>query len=307
MKRLNALSFKQLRALDAVVQTGSITQAAALLGLTPPAVHTQLRLLEENFGCDMVRRHGQPAFRPTPEGRALLDAHHQSQTALRMTINRIEALRKGLSGHVVLGVVSTGKYFAPALVAAMRQAFAGAEVTLRVGNRDQIISALQESAVDLAIMGRPPRDPPVQALAIGAHPHVLVAPPAHPLARVALVPAEDILAERFIVREPGSGTRILTSRYLDRIGEGRTYDTVEMDSNETITQAVMAGLGVAIISQHTVTEELRAGRLVALRGPDLPILRQWYLLHRTDLAMTGAVVTVRDFIRDQNGAFLPEV
>lgn len=120
-----------------------------------------------------------------------------------------------------------------------------------------------------AIMSRPPRAPPdVQA---GA----------------ARIEAADILPQRCIIREPGPGRMVLTTRYLDRIGEGRTYDSVEMDSSETIKQAVMAGLGVAINAQHPVTEPLRAGRLVVLRGPDLPILRQWSLLHRDNLALRG--------------------
>ncbi len=305
MKRLNALTFKQLRALEAVVATGSITQAASLLGLTPPAVHTQLRLLEDNFGCAMLVRGGQPAFQPTPEGQALLDAHHKAQSGFRMAINRIEALRKGLAGHVVLGVVSTGKYFAPGLVADLLRAFPDIDVTLRVGNRETILSALDESAVDLAIMGRPPRDPPVVALAIGDHPHVMIAPKGHPLTLSGRVRAEDILSQRIIVREQGSGTRILTNRYLDRIGEGRLYETTEVESNETIKQAVMAGLGIAMISLHTVTEELRAGRLAMIEAEDLPIIRKWYLLHRQDHTMTPAMASVRDHISSRNGAFLP--
>ena len=305
MKRLNALTFKQLRALETVVVTGSISRAAEDLGLTAPAVHSQVRTLEENFGTAMIRREKTGAFVPTEEGRALLSAHAKARAALEMAIHRIEAMRRGLSGSVVLGVVSTGKYFAPGLVAAVRRAWPDIEVTLRVGNRDRIVADLQADAIDMAIMGRPPRDPPLVAAQIGDHPHALIAPPDHPLAGRDDIDAAALMRETFIMREPGSGTRILATRFLDRIGQGQPYDSVEMDSNETIKQAVIAGLGIALISAHTVTEEMRAGRLVALQAEGLPILRHWFLLHRADHELTPAMLSVRDFILAQNGAFLP--
>lgn len=305
MKRLSALTFRQLRALDMVARSGSISRAAEDLGLTPPAVHSALKALEDNFGCALLSRQGPAGFHATAEGAALLDAYRRAQVGFERAIARIDGLQKGYIGTVILGVVSTGKYFAPGLVARLRAAYPEIEVVLRIGNRDFIIQALQDGAVDLAIMGRPPRDPPVTSLAIGTHPHVLIAPPGHRLAALPAITAEDILAEPIILREPGSGTRILATRYLDRIGEGRPYETAEMGSNETIKQAVIAGLGVAMISQHTVTEELKAGRLVVLAAPGLPILRHWFLLHREDHTLTGAMVRVRDFISEQNGSFLP--
>ncbi len=307
MKRLNSLTLKQLRALDAVARHGSITHAADELGLTAPAVHSQLGTLEANFGCAMLQRGRAGAFAPTEEGRALLRAHEKAQNALAMAIYRIEALQRGLAGSVVLGVVSTGKYFAPGLVARLRRAYPDIEIVLRIGNRDAVIKALQDGAIDLAIMGRPPRDPPVESRPLGDHPHLLIAPPDHPLLRAQTIRPADILAQTFLVREPGSGTRILANRWLDRIGEGRPFDATEMESNETIKQAVMAGLGIALISYHTVTEELRSGRLAAIPAEGLPILRHWFLLHRQDLDLTPAIANVRAFIDAQQGDYLPRL
>lgn len=298
---------KQLRALETVARHGSITLAADELGLTAPAVHSQLGTLEANFGCAMLQRGRTGGFAPTEEGRALLLAHQKAQSALAIAIHRIEALQRGLAGNVVLGVVSTGKYFAPGLVARLRRAYPDIEIVLRIGNRDSVIQALEGGAIDLAIMGRPPRDPPVEARPIGAHPHLLIAPPDHPLVQRGTIGAADLLAQTFLLREPGSGTRILTNRWLDRIGEVRPFDATEMESNETIKQAVMAGLGIALISYHTVIEELRSGRLVALRAEGLPIMRHWFLLHRQDLDLTPAIATVRGFIDAQRGDYLPEL
>ncbi|APZ53818.1 LysR family regulator CbbR [Salipiger abyssi] len=305
MRRLASLTFKQLRALEAVERTGSISRAAEELGLTAPAVHSQLKALDATFGCAMLSREGAGPFVATPEGRVLLQAHERADAGFRLALRRIDALQTGLAGTVVLGVVSTGKYFAPGIVARLRKSCPEIEVLLQVGNRDTIISALQDGALDLAIMGRPPRDPPLQAISLGDHPHVLIAPPDHPLAHAPRITPEDVLKETILMREPGSGTRILATRFLDRIGEGKTYERSEMGTNETIKQAVIAGLGLALISYHTVVEELRSGRLVTLDLPGLPIVRHWFLLHPEDAPLSGAARTVWEFIAAEKDSFLP--
>lgn len=303
--RLDALTLRQLRALRAVAESGSLTAAAATLGLTPPAVHGQLKALEDLAGCALVARGEHGAFHPTSEGGALLAAEAQIQTALARAGREIRALRQGRIGNVVLGVVSTGKYFAPSLVARLLRRLPDIEVTLRIGNRDSIISALGGDELDLAIMGRPPREPAVIAEPIGPHPHIIVAAPDHSLAKADPVTPGDLLEQTFLSREEGSGTRILMTRFLDRIGEGIPWRAVEMGTNETIKQAVMAGLGIALISQHTVTEELRAGRLVALNAIGLPIQRSWYLMHRTDREMSPATARIHAEIQSMRGSFLP--
>ncbi|MCA0871213.1 LysR family transcriptional regulator [Seohaeicola saemankumensis] len=304
MQRLNALTIKQLRALQAVCQHGTISAAAEMLLLTPPAVHSQLKALEDNFGCALVIR-GAGGFAPTAEGAALLAAFETAQSALVRAIHQIEALGKGLTGTVVLGVVSTAKYFAPRLVVLLREAFPDIEVVLRIGNRARILQYIEAGDLDLVIMGRPPRTPTVNARSIGDHPHVLIAPPGHRLTALDQVTADDILAEHFVVRELGSGTRILTMRFLDEIGEGREVSYTEMESNETIKQAVVAGLGVAILSAHTVHEELKSGRLAVVPAARMPIVRHWFVLHRADSPPTPAGQSVMDWIVDHPDLYLP--
>lgn len=305
--RIDAITFRQLRALRTVAETGSLTVAAQVLGLTAPAIHSQLRQLEQLAECALLSREGHGPFRPTEEGQALLDAELQVVTALARADRQITALRHGQVGNVVLGVVSTGKYFAPGLVAALRRAIPQIAVTLRVGNREDIIAALSRRELDLVIMGRPPREPEVVADPIGPHPHVIIAAPDHPLAGADPVTPGDLLDQTFLSREDGSGTRILTNRFLDRIGQGRPWRMVEMGTNETIKQAVMAGLGIALISQHTVTEELRSGRLVALRVMGMPILRTWYLMHRADQQPGPAAARIINAIQAMQGSFLPRI
>lgn len=307
MPKLEAVTLKQLRALRAVADTGSITAAAQMLSLTPPAVHTQLRSLETNLACSLLDRDPSSGAELTTQGRAVLDAEISIRAALEKCVQKIRAYNDGHAGVVVLGVVSTGKYFAPGLVAELRRAFPDIEVILKISNRDGILAALGQRTIDLAIMGRPPRAPAVRSEPIGEHPHVIVAAPDHPLASRRGITPQNLLAQNFIAREQGSGTRILMTRYLDRIGNGTPYTYTEMDSNETIKQAVIAGLGVAMISQHTVTEELRSGRLTALNAETLPIMRQWYLLHRADVELSAPQNTVFQHIAGLKGAFLPKL
>lgn len=305
MPKPEAITFKQLRALMAVAEFGSITLAADALGLTPPAVHTQLRQLENNFNTKLLHRGATGGAQLTLQGETVLASARGIEASLDSCAEHVRALNHGMEGLVVLGVVSTGKYFAPALVAQLQAAYPKIEVLMKVGSRDMVVGQMHSGAVDMAIMARPPRAPATEAMVLGPHPHVLIAPPHHPLAGPNPVKGEDLLDQTFLAREEGSGTRILMTRYLDKLGQGKPYNMVELGSNETIKQAVMAGLGLALISRHTVTEELRAGRLVELDAAGLPLVRQWFLLRRSDWALSAAGKRVWEFIREQRGAYLP--
>ncbi|MGB0661538.1 MAG: LysR family transcriptional regulator [Mangrovicoccus sp.] len=307
MKRsLDQITFRQLRALDAVAREKAINRAADILHLTPPAVHNQLKTLEDLMECSLVDRSG-PEFHLTEAGQALLSAYREGNAAMQRACHHIEALSKGLAGSVVLGVVSTAKYFAPAIVGRLRQDLPKVRVKLEIGNRQETLAALEARRYDLCIMGRPPRIPPVNAEALGAHPHVIVAAPDHPLAGRDYVSVEDLLEEEFVMREPGSGTRVLATRYLDELGEGREVEFLEMTSNETIKQAVISGLGIAMLSGHTCVEELRSGRLVALACPGMPVQRQWFLVERQDQELSNAAQVVRAWMLENRETLLPHL
>ncbi|WP_102223227.1 LysR family regulator CbbR [Acidimangrovimonas sediminis] len=306
MRGLDAITLKQLRALYAVARTGSITAAAESLRLTPPAVHSQIKGLEGIVEATLLHRATDSAgSQLTAEGQALLRAAERIEAVLSQGLSQVRALSDGHAGRVTLGVVSTGKYFAPSLVKRLKESLPGIEIVLRVGNRTEVIADLERGAVDMAIMGRPPRHPVVVAEPLGSHPHGIVAAPDHPLAGKPTVAAEALMSETFLAREDGSGTRILMARYLDRIGEGQIVEMVEMGTNETIKQAVIAGLGIAFLSLHTVMDELRFGRLVQLNAPGLPILRQWFLVWPDDAPLGPAAERVHQAIVALRGGFLP--
>ncbi|MDO5703662.1 MAG: LysR family transcriptional regulator [Paracoccus sp. (in: a-proteobacteria)] len=305
--RPDLITLKQLRAVLAVAETGSITAAAQRLALSVPAVHNQIKLLEENTGLPLLRRSADSAGSDLTEAGFIV--HDAAQRIAAMLVHMgddLSAQSRGASGRVVLSVVSTAKYFAPRLVKALSDQMPGIEIALTVGNRERVIADLDRGVADLAIMGRPPRKPVVDAFPLGPHPHGLIAPPDHPLASRSPLTPDELHDQVFLSREVGSGTRILMERYLAELFD-RGYAVAVMDSNETIKQAVMAGLGIAFLSLHTVTEELREGRLIQLAAPGLPISRHWFLVRAAADPERPATANLRAAILRMDGHFLPAI
>ncbi len=307
MARQDAITLKQLRALTAINQHGSITAAAGALNLTVPAVSTQLKLLEENIGAKLFIRASDATGGLTAQGSEVLIAFGRIEAALSQCFASINAINEGKSGRLALGVISTGKYFAPKLVALAKKSLPDIQIDLMIGNRERMLKALKDHSIDLGIMGRPPRFPLVEAIALGPNPHVLIAPPGHELVGQAEISPEQLLAETFIMRETGSGTRILMERYLDRIGDGMTYDKMEFSTNETIKQAVIAGLGIALISAHTVMDALEAGRVATIDMAGLPIVRRWFLVRPQTARQTPAGKKIQQFLIDEQKNYLPQL
>lgn len=300
-----AISLKQLRALAAIVEAGNLSSAASLLNVTAPAVSTQLRTLEANLGAPLLERGPDGKTLLTAPGREVLVAAKQIDMVLTSCVHKISAILSGHEGLVVLGAVSTAKYFAPHLIAQLRSQVPRIKIAFPIGNRGEILAALESRQIELAIMGRPPRQPEVDADVLGDHPHVLIAPPKHPLVGRCEISSNELKSNIFLTREKGSGTRALMERFLDRIEIENDFESIEFGSNETIKQAVMAGLGIAIISAHTVQAELATGRLAVLAFPGLPVIRQWFLVHRRESPLTPAANRVRDVILSMQGSFLP--
>jgi len=300
---LRRITLKQLRVLQAVVETGTVSGAAEALAVTPPAVTAQLRHLETILGCALVERAGQ-CFRPTDAGREILLTVTRIDDALTDSLDVIEALKGVDGGRVAVGVISTAKYFAPKALAAFKRAHPKVDLRILVGNRGQTIEALERFALDFAIMGRPPEHFEVEQVAIGDHPHVIIAAPDHPLARTSGLTISALCGETFLLREAGSGTRTLV-RQLLADGGLDPASGMEFGSNETIKQAVMAGMGIALISAHTVAVELEDRRLGVLDVEGLPIVRQWFVVKRREKRLLPAARALWDHFAMAGGTFLP--
>jgi LysR family transcriptional regulator, low CO2-responsive transcriptional regulator len=298
------LTLRQLRAIDRIARDGKIVSAARHLGLTSPAVTLQVKALEDELGMPLFDRLPE-GMRPTSAGLAAIEAARAIEEQIRVLADRIDGLKGLRRGHLRLGVVSTAKYFAPRIIAAFGAAFPGLEIDLKVGNRAEIIRALSAWDVDIALMGRPPRDVPVRALVFGDHPLVIIADPRHALVGKRDISRERIAKEKFLVREPGSGTRMSLEIFFSRVSAKLENIGVEMGSNETIKQAVMAGLGVAFISAHTIEAEVETGRLAILDVEGTPIRRQWFSVSRSDRAATPAMDAFSAFLAQRGAQFLP--
>jgi LysR family transcriptional regulator, low CO2-responsive transcriptional regulator len=297
------LTIRQLRALAAVQTTGSFTSAANHLHVTQPAVTLQLRNLQHLTGLPLIQRTGEGILL-TDAGRELQRLTDRIEAALLDCEQSLDVIAGRSGGRVSIGAVSTAKYFVPFAIAAFSRRFPKIDVMLQIGNREDIRDALRGYDLDIAIMGQPPADVEVEMRLLGKHPHIIVAAAGHPLARKRKLTAADLAQETFITREPGSGTRMLMEQFFQR-SNLKARIGMEMDSNETIKQAVIAGLGIAFISRHTVAHELQGRRLVALKIAGLPVMRQWHAIRRADKVLLPPAQAMLDFLGQEGSRYLP--
>jgi DNA-binding transcriptional LysR family regulator len=166
---------------------------------------------------------------------------------------------------------------------------------------------LADRAIEVALMGRPPWQVAVQTYLLGEHPFVIIAAPDHPLASARQISKRRIAEETFLVREHGSGTRSSLELFLADMSGRTDRMGPEFGSNESIKQAVMAGLGVAFISAHTIATEVELRRLVILDVIDTPVRRQWFAVSRLDRSPSAAMIAFREFVARRGAEFLPTV
>jgi LysR family transcriptional regulator, low CO2-responsive transcriptional regulator len=300
---LREVTIRQLRALAAVQRNGSVTSAAKQLHLTQPAVTLQLRNLQALAGLPLIQRTGDGMLL-TDAGREVLALADRIEAAIADCETTMEMMAGKTAGRISIGAVSTAKYFVPFMISGFSKRHPDIDVTLSIGNRQEIGMALRGYDLDFAIMGRPPADIDMNVHLIGDHPHVIIAPTGHRLARKSRIAPGELAGETFLTREPGSGTRGLMEQLFETAGI-RPKIGLAMSSNETIKQAVIAGLGIAFISAHTVATELDERRLTTLDIDGLPVIRQWFVLARKDKVLLPPAQAMLDFLSTRGKQFLP--
>ncbi len=299
---LRNATLRQLRVFGAVARNLSFTAAAKELHLTQPAVSMQVKALEASCGAPLFERVGR-AIHLTEAGTELAACATGIDEQLRRAGERLEALRGLKRGQLRLAAVSTAKYFAPALLAAFQRGHPDVTVRFRVGNREEMIASLAANDADLVIMGRPPRELDTVAEPFAANPLVVAAAPGHPLAARRRIPLRRLAEETFLIRERGSGTRAAMERlFRDRGVDYRAG--MEVPSNETIKQAVIAGMGIAFLSAHTMALELRTRRLVVLDVAGLPVVRQWFVIHLGAKRLAPVAAAFRQFLIDHGARII---
>lgn len=300
------LSLRQIEALQAIARAGTLIAAARELNMTPSALTARLKGLEQSIGLPLFDR-ASSGLVANMAGQAALQAAEKISVAVRDFAERMEDVRLGRGGRLSVAAVSTAKYFAPRMIAAFMASHPQLDLRFLIGNRAEVLAMLKANEVDVALMGRPPDDLPVAKTVIGPHPYVMAAPPSHRLVGARAAAKEELAGEAFLFREEGSGSRSLFEYFIGDVQVRRPQFGIELGSNETIKQAVMAGLGIALISAHTIAAEVADGRLATLDIAGLPIVRQWFVVHRTDRVASPAAQALRGFLNAEGERFLPRL
>jgi DNA-binding transcriptional LysR family regulator len=288
-------TFRQLELFEAIARLGSFTRAADELYLTQPTVSMQIKKLSETVGMPLFEQVGKKIY--------LTDIGHelyktcQGISELLTNFEMAAANMKGLKkGSLKLSVVTTAKYFAPRLLGTFCLQYPGVDVSLKVSNRERILERMANNLDDLYIMGQPPEDIDVVAEAFLENNLVVIAPANHALAKKKKIPLELLSKEPFLLREQGSGTRIATERLFGELGL-KLKMRMELGSNEAIKQSVIGGLGISVLSHHTLELDVPDRNFVVLDVQGFPIRRQWYFVYPAGKQLSVIANTFVDHLR----------
>ena len=296
------VTLRQLQIFEEVAAELSYTRASEILHLSQPAVSMQIKQLEEIVSLPLFERLGRRLFLTEAGDELLIYARRISQE-LREADLVLDELRGSDRGHLNIAVATTANYFALKLLGEFNRRFPKTTMSLDVTNRASLLQHLDDNTVDIVIMGQPPINADVSATAFMDNPLVIIAPKEHPLATEKNIPISVIQQETFILRESGSGTRIAMERFFEEKGY-QISSLMEMSSNEAINQAVEAGLGLGIVSRHTLVLELALDRLVVLDVEDFPIMRHWYLVHRNGKRFTALAAAFQKLVVEESEKLL---
>jgi DNA-binding transcriptional LysR family regulator len=288
------LTLRQLKVFEAVARNLSFTQAAQELHLTQPAVSMQIKQLEESAGLPLFEQMGRQTYL-TEAGREMYHYCKSVSQQLEEVSDVMQQLKGVQRGRLDISVASTANYFGTRLLATFAKRYPDTSFSLDVTNRETLLRQLEQNEKDLVIMGKPPGGRDLIAEAFMENPLVVIAPPEHELAGKKRIPLKRLAQETFVVREPGSGTFIAMERFFKEHGVEFSAG-MEMTSNQAIKHAVEAGLGLGIVSIHTLELELEAGRLITLDVEDFPILRHWYVVHRKGKRLSPVAEAFKEFV-----------
>ncbi|QOJ23714.1 MAG: LysR family transcriptional regulator [Gammaproteobacteria bacterium] len=298
------LTLRQLKVFESVARNLSYSRAAEELHLTQPAVSMQIKQLEENISLPLFEHLGKRIYL-TEAGRELYQysrAISQQLADMEVALDELKGMERG---KLNISVVTTANYFAPHLLAKFCQRYRGVTVSLNVSNREAVLKQLTDNVIDLAIMGQPPENLDIDDESFMENPLVVVAPPDHSLCKEHNIPVKRLANETFLVRESGSGTRSAMERFFAahkiKINKG-----METDTTEAIKQAVQAGMGLGIMSQHTAELELETGRLKILDVQGFPIIRYWHVVHRKNKRLSSVAKAFREFLLKEAAGLLDE-
>jgi len=295
-------TLKQIQTFMEVARQKSVSKAAEKLFVTQPAVSMQIRQLEDAFGLALLEPFGR-SIRLTQAGEVFLQ-HAQAATGQLKDLEAQMADHVGLrKGRFELAVVSTAKYFIPMLLVQFGKLFDGINVQLQIDNRENVLGMLARNEADLVVMGRAPSDLDCQATPFATNPLAIVAAPDHALVRRKKLPFSALGDYTFVVREEGSGTRAAMERLFAHHKTPLKIQ-MEMPSNETIKQAVMAGMGMSFLSMRTVRHEIASGHIALVDIQGMPQMGHWYITHLSQKKLSPAARAFKEFLIEQGGELM---
>jgi DNA-binding transcriptional LysR family regulator len=288
-------TFRQLEVFEAIARLGSFTRAAEELFLTQPTASMQIKKLTDAVGLPLFEQIGKRIYL-TDAGKALQSTCREIFDALsnfEMLVSDMQGLKQG---KLRLAVVTTAKYFAPRLLGPFCQLYPGIDVSLKVSNRERVLERLSDNRDDLYVLGQPPESLDVVYEPFLPNPLVVLAPNNHPLVGQRGIPLARLAKEPFIMREPGSGTRMAVERLLHK-HRLKVNVRMELGSNEAIKQAIVGGLGVSVLSRHTLALDAAMGQLATLDVRHFPIERMWYAVYPAGKQPTIVAQTFIEYLR----------
>ncbi len=293
---LRHLTLHQLRIFQAVAAHNSFARAAEALHLSPPTLSLQVKQLASTVGQPLFEQLGKKIFL-TSAGQTLADAAMDISKRVDLLAEDLSALQGVERGRLKLAILTTVKYTLPKLLGGFCAAHPGIEVSMVVGNRENLLQRLARNDDDLYIMGQPPEHMELICEDFADNPLVLVAPPNHPLAAQTAIAPDALNGAPFIMREPGSGTRLTTERFFTEAGV-EVVNRLEVGSNEAIKQTVAGGLGLAVLSATTVVSELTLGELVKLDVQGFPLMRHWHLVYARGKRLSPAALAFKRWLAE---------
>lgn len=289
------LTFRQLEIFQAVAEAASFTRAGEALSLTQSTVSTQVRKLADVVEAPLFELIGKRVYL-TDTGQALLDGSRELFGALDRLEERLAELKGLQRGTLKVAMVTTAKYVAPRLLGPFCARHPGLDVQLKVGNRQQVIDRLAANADDLYVFSHPPQELDIVAVPLVDNPLVVIAPAAHPLAGRRRLRWRQLQAGPWLMREAGSGTRLAIERHMARHGWSLMPRMV-IESNEAIKQSVASGLGLSILSRHTLEAAGSTG-LAVLDVQGFPIRTRWSLVHLREKRLSVVARAFLDFVNE---------
>lgn len=292
-------SWPQLRSLEAAVRLGSVGRAAQSLSLAQPTVSTQLKELAASLGLVLFQPSGR-GVAPTAVAEQLAAAVRDMALRWQRFEEEAAALQGLRQGRLRIAAVTTTEYFLPDLLGPFARQYPGIRIELAVENRDAVVARLVRGDDELAAMMRPPDHLPLARWPFLDNPLVLIAPLDHPLCSRRRLRLQDLTDEPLLTREAGSGTRAVVEEVFAERGIAWPA-RMALGSNEAIKHAVRAGLGLAVLSRHTLAEDPAREGLAVLPVAGFPVRRQWQLVWRQDRALSLPARTLLDDLRERLG------